>query len=77
MTTKHQEIIMRLFLVNIVDEYKEPILAYLTQAYNNHLNLPHPIHCKTHKKTNNLNQKNQAVAHREMLIFFQSKLFIR
>ena len=35
MTTRHQ----RLFLVNIVDEYKDQILAYLTQAYNNHLNL--------------------------------------
>ena len=43
--------------MNIVDEYKDQILAYLMQLCNNHLNLPHPIHCKTHKKTNNLYQK--------------------
>ena len=44
--------------MNIVDEYKDQILAYLMQLCNNHLNLPHPIHCKTHKKTNNLYKKN-------------------
>ena len=60
-----------------MDEYKDQILAYLTRPYNNHLNLPHPIHCKTNKKTNNLYQKNYAVAHRQMLIFFQLQTFHR
>ena len=61
--------------MNIVGDYKDQILAYLTQLYNNHLNLPHPIHCKTHKKTNNLYQKFHAVAHWQILIFAQLQTF--
>ena len=58
--------------MNIVDEYKDQILAYLMQAYNNHLNLPLQYIVKLIKKKKKFASKNQAVA---LLIFFQLQTF--